>query len=584
MNILGVGCVFPHDPAAALLVDGRIVAAVEEERFTRQKHALDQWPSNAIAYCLQTGGLRPNQIDVVALPWSRRAYRRDQWGHLRRLWRTSLSHGVAAIRRGARFHRRLMAKNLQALCHAGFDPDSVEVAPVEHHVAHAASAYHLSGWGGAAILTIDGQGEFTSTMVAEGNGPHINVHRRILTPDSLGYFYSVITEYLGFQMNDGEYKVMGMSAYGDPTKVDVSPFIQLLCNGYRVNERHIWPRTRHRVPGKKYSPFMVEHWGPPREGDDLAEPYIHVAAAAQKVLEDAVLALIDRDVAPILKRHDGRLCLAGGCALNVRMNRRILGHPSVNEVYVQPAAHDSGAPFGAAAFVAAQRGERLRPMTHPYFGPNCDDDITSCLSEHGNPAVTHTEDQCIDKAVDLLAAGQVVAWCQGRMEFGPRALGNRSILAHPARAGIADQINLRIKFREPWRPFCPSVLAEHAASIFALDHPSPFMNLSFMVRDEWRTRIPEAVHVDGSARPQTVTRRENPLFHRLISAFHERTGVPVLLNPSLNRRGEPMVCSARDALNMFNQCGLEHLFVGNTYVIKRNAVEIPEDQTAPRPD
>jgi carbamoyltransferase len=298
---------------------------------------------------------------------------------------------------------------------------------------------------------------------------------------------------------------------------------------------------------------------------------VHVAAAAQRALEDAVLSIVDRDLAPLLERHEGRLCFAGGCALNVRLNRRLIEHPRVRELWVQPAAGDSGTSLGAATWLAARRGESLHPMRQPYLGPEYDGaaierELARLCVPSGRP------DDIVETTADLLTAGKVVAWFQGRMEWGPRALGNRSILAHPAWPGISDDVNARIKFREKWRPFCPSILKEHGPEILGAEHDSPFMTFSFLATEKWKERIPEAVHVDGTCRPQLVSADLNPRFHRLLEAFKLRTQIPALINTSLNRRGEPMVCSPADALAMFYGSGLEYLVLGD-YLIRKSPSE-----------
>lgn len=569
MKILGIGSPFAHDASAALIVDGKLVAAAEEERFSRNKHAWNELAIRCTRYCLEVGGVAPGEIDVVAYPWSDVSHKKHRFAYAKRAFATMPGRAWKQFR-DTEITKR--AKRIRSTLSEVGIPKATPVEWIDHHLAHAASAFYVSGFPSAAILTLDGAGEFTSTLIAEGNGREITPLREILKPDSLGFFYTTMTEYLGFKRGNGEYKMMGMSAYGDPSKVDMTPVIRWTGDGFRCNDEYVWARRRlrHR-PDKYYSQKMVDLWGPAREGEGLSEPYIHIAAAAQKALEDIVLQLIDTQLADVLKRHEGRLCLAGGCALNVRMNRKILESPHVNQIYVQPASGDSGTPLGAALESAVRHGDAVGPMTHPYLGPEyTDEQIESALDALRIPFEKLPDDDAlIAKASDLLAAGEVVSWFQGRMEFGPRALGNRSILGHPAHPGTSDEINARIKFREKWRPFCPSLLAEATEEVFGITHPSPFMNLSYMVNEDWRSKIPEAVHVDGSARPQTVTAEQNPLFHKLISAFKERTGLPVLINTSLNRRGEPMVCSPEDAIAMLYGSGLEHLFMGRYYVTKK---------------
>ncbi|MEE8141473.1 MAG: carbamoyltransferase N-terminal domain-containing protein, partial [Planctomycetota bacterium] len=369
MKILGIGSPFLHDPAAALLVDGEIVAAAEEERFSRHKHATRAQPIAAARYCLEAGGLDISQVDCVAFPWSPKSYLRDLPSYLKRTWWTRPSRAFKALR-NLRSERQERARRTDALLEELGARKKPPVEWVDHHTAHAASSYHLSGFENAAILSVDGSGEFTSTFMAEGREGDILPLRRIINPDSLGFFYSTVTEYLGFRRDDGEFKTMGMSAYGDPGRIDVSSLIEISPNGagsYRINDENIWCLRRKRWhKDKMFGPGLVEQWGPPRTGDGLREPYMHIAAAAQKVLEDITLSFLDTTLKPILERCQGRLCLAGGCALNVRMNRKLLAHPLVEELWVQPAAHDSGAPLGAAVWVAHRSGDRIRRMGHAY--------------------------------------------------------------------------------------------------------------------------------------------------------------------------------------------------------------------------
>lgn len=568
MIILGLGAPFLHDSAAALLVDGKIAAAVEEERFSRNKHAIRALPIAAAHYCLEVAGVQPSDVQVVAFPWSAESYRRQRWRYIRRCLRGRTSRAWKALTRGraeSRERERRVAETLRAV---GIDPAGVEVVYVDHHQAHASSCYHLSGFKDAAIMSIDGAGEFTSTLLAEGVDGEIRTLFEVVEPDSLGFFYATVTEYLGFERNDGEYKVMGMASYGDASKVDIRPLIRRHGAGFRVGDDYVWAlrRHRHRVD-KRYSSRLVELWGPPREGDELDEASVHIAAATQRALEEIVIGLMETHLSQALERRGGRLCLAGGCALNVAMNQKLLAHPLVNQLFVQPAAHDAGTPLGAATWAAVQRGETVQPMTHCYLGPAYGEPEIRALLERRSTPYERQQDP-VELASALLEQGEVVAWFQGRMEFGPRALGNRSILAHPAKPGVADQVNQIIKFREKWRPFCPSLLASAGPDILGSDHASPFMALAFDISEAWRKRIPEVVHVDGTGRPQTVSQEQNPLFYRLLKRFEERTGLPVLLNTSLNRRGEPMVCSPDDALDMFYGSGLEHLFLGAFYIRK----------------
>ncbi len=568
MIILGVGTPFSHDPGAALLIDGELIAAADEERFSRNKHAINEFPVKSIKFCLAKAGIKASDVEIVAYPWSYAAYEGKMWDFFKRTWLSRPSDAFKSIIKAKSRHKDKIKRLNNILSSSGINPDKVKKYFVEHHLAHASSAYHLSGFKDSAIMTMDAAGEFTSTMFAEGKEGKIAKIKEFIYPDSLGMFYSVVTEYLGFEINDGEYKVMGMAPYGNPEKVDFSDVIKFDKSAYHVNDLFTYSRKRHRYEsGKMFSKHMVKMWGPPRTGDGLTEPYIHIAAATQKTLEDVTLGLIDTYLGDILKKNGGNLSFAGGCALNVSLNRKLLGHPLIKHLYVQPASSDAGTPLGAATYVASELGEKLKPMTHVYLGPSYTND--EIKKELDKIKVKYTYHEDIEEVTaQLLSQGQIVAWFQGEMEYGPRALGNRSILGNPTTKGVSDRINEIIKFRENWRPFCPSMLPEYAKEILDSDHPALHMTLSFKISDKWKSKIPEAVHVDGTIRPQVVDPKTNPKYYKLLSIFNKKTGIPVLINTSLNRRGEPMVCSPKDAINMFYGSGLENLVMGN-YLLRK---------------
>ncbi len=309
--------------------------------------------------------------------------------------------------------------------------------------------------------------------------------------------------------------------------------------------------------------------GSEREGDDIDEPYIHYAAGIQHLLEETALKLIDHYLGDVI-RETGKLCFAGGVALNVKLNQRLINLPHVKTLFVQPAAGDAGTAVGAATYVAHQQGETISPLAHVYLGPSysLEECLTACLRYSDDISVTHC-DNIVDATADILAGGNPVAWFQGRMEFGPRALGNRSILGDPSHPNIAELINLQIKFRERWRPFCPSIAPEIAQDMLQTEHPSPYMTFAFKVSEKWKKRVPEVVHEDGTARAQIVDPVANPRYYALLKAVEARRGHPVLLNTSLNRRGEPMVCSPADALNMFLGCDLAYLVLGDLLITKK---------------
>jgi carbamoyltransferase len=569
MKILGIAAPFGHDHAAALLVDGKIVAAAEEERFTRKKHADGQLPVNAIKFCLKTGGLKPDDIDRVAHPWSFKAFMEKRWDYF---FRTILSKPSRAYKRIIFSERAFQGQREfvnRTLEQSGFDLKKIGINWVEHHLAHVSSSFYFSGMKEAAVLSIDAGGEVVSTLLGIAGAKGIDKLKEVVAPDSLGDFYATMTDYLGFDRGDGEYKVMGMAPYGDAGKSDLSRIIwwDERKKTFHCNDEYVWViRSKRARKDKVYSQKMVRDFGPERQGDGLSEPYIHIAAATQKTLEDITVNLIEAYLKNSLEKH-GNLCFAGGCALNVAMNRILLEKPYINNLWVQPAANDSGTALGAAAFVAAEAGDIIEPMKHVYLGPEFSDaEIEKAIKDSGYKF--YREKDICAQVANLLRDDNIVGWFQGRMEWGPRALGNRSILGNPTIRGTADRINSIIKFRENWRPFCPSILKEHAQEILGSDHPAPFMTIAFKTSPKWKNRIPEVVHVDGTCRPQVVDKEINPKFHKLIENFYHLSGVPAVINTSLNRRGEPMICSPQDALLMFRESGLQYLALGDFLVKK----------------
>lgn len=568
MNVLGIACPFWHDPSAALVVDGEVVAAIEQERLSRRKHAPRELPVEAARACLEIGGLRPEQVDVVAYPWSARALRANRLAYARRIAGRRPRKALQALSSGRRKRRQREGKLAPTLRALGVDSGRTEIEHVEHHLAHAAASVHASGFRDCAVASLDGVGELTTCLFGSVRDGRIETLREIQRPDSLGLFYAAVTDYLGFEVNDGEYKVMGMAPYGDPSRADLSDLLTWRDGDLRLDLDYLWsPKAKRWRRDRTFGRKLVERFGPPREGDEVDEPYVHIAAAAQKLLEEAAIHLVEHHLGAELERSR-RLCLTGGVALNVVLNRRLMKHPLVDEVFVPPSPGDAGTSLGAATYASARRGEPVPPLAHAYWGPSWSGDAIAGELDELRIPYERLEDPAA-RAAELLAEGEIVAWFQGRMEWGPRALGNRSILGHPGRRGTADDINARIKYRERWRPFCPSVLEEHAREFLGSKHPSPFMTLSFDLPPASRERAPEVVHVDGTARPQVVSRAANPRYHRLLQEFERRTGLPCVINTSLNRRGEPMVCSPRDALAMFYGSGLEHLVLEDVHVAKR---------------
>lgn len=575
MIVLGLSGALTHDPSAALYIDGNLVAAAEEERFIREKHAKRKRPYHSAKFCLESAGISPGDIDFVAFPFAPISLLRpDRWHFAKRYWYAP-DRALSAILNGNRHFRRNRRNVLDLMGQLGIDIKRTPFVPVEHHLAHASSAYHLSGFEEkTAILGIDGKGEYATTFFGYGEDGVIHKIREFYDPDSLGGVYGALTQYLGFEMLDGEFKVMGMAPYGNPDKFDFSRLIR--CDGRSIEVDTDLVNTiglrRYKQDGIGYyfGKKMVEWLGPIREGDEIDDPYIHYAAGMQKLLEDISLQLIETYLGDIL-RDTGKICFAGGVALNVKLNQRIIDLPHVRELFVQPAASDAGTAIGAASFVANEMGDKIRKLEHVYLGPSytTEECIDACKKHPKKPGWEITGN-APETAAKILAEGNPLAWFQGRMEFGPRALGNRSILGDPSREGIAELINTQIKYRERWRPFCPSILDSAARDILQTDHPAPYMTFTFSVAGHWKGRIPEVVHKDGTARAQVVSRNTNPKYYALIEELERLRGIPVVLNTSLNRRGEPMVCSPEDALNMFFGSDLQYLIMEDLLIIKTN--------------
>ena len=577
MIVLGLSGALGHDASAAILVDGKIIAAAEEERFIRDKHAKNHWPYEATKFCLKQAGVKPEEVDIVAFPYGEIPLTSAaRWHYAKRYWYAP-DRALDAIFNGNRRFRRNRDKSLKLMQELGLS--KAKYVPVEHHLAHASSAYHLSGFKEkTAIVGIDGKGEYATTFFGYGENGRIHKIKEFYDPDSLGGMYGAITEYLGFEMLDGEFKVMGMAPYGDPNKYDLSRLAkfengELIINTEYVNVVGLRRYKEKDADGKSkgfyFTPKLIEWLGPKREGDEIDDPYIHYAASVQKLLEDLALQMIEYYLGDII-RETGKIVMAGGVALNVKLNQRIIALPHVKELFVQPASGDNGTSLGAATYAAHWAGETIHKMEHAYLGPAFTNEecIAACEAYPAKPKFTRVENGP-QTAAELLATGNPLAWFQGRMEFGPRSLGCRSILGDPSFPGVADRINAQIKYRERWRPFCPSMLDTVAADILQTDHPAPYMTFTFDVNPAWKNRISEVVHEDGTARAQIVTKATNPRYYALIEHLEKLRGNAVVLNTSLNRRGEPMICSPKDALDMFYGCDLEYLMLEDVLVTKK---------------
>jgi carbamoyltransferase len=544
--VLGIAG-YCHDSAAALLVDGQLIAACEEERLSRVKHHAGL-PVRAVRACLDQAGLDIAGVDAVAFyedPIARLA--RQLWSGLPGLPAT---HDSAYLRHDSTRAEREIRERL------GYEG---RVHFVDHHVAHAASSYHCSGFDEAALLVVDAVGEWATSSQGRAEAGRLELTERDVFPDSLGMFYSAITAYLGFDVNDGEAKVMGLAPYGAPSLVE-----RLRC----VIDVDAAGRVRLDMDffafldsDEMCSPRLPELLGqPPRaRGSDIASFHCDVARSAQAILEDCLLRKV-RHLHDLVPADD--LCIAGGVALNCVASGRIAREGPFRRLFVQPAANDAGAAIGAAACAHLEvsgRPVRMGRMRHAYLGPAFGpEEVRQVLAASAMIARDFDgELPLLREVADRLAAGQVVGWFQGRMEFGPRALGARSILADPRDPGMRARLNRLIKQREDFRPFAPAVLEEEAAAHFELDHPSPFMLETCRVTSP--IALPAVTHVDGSARVQTVSAADSPLFHGLIREFQRLTGCPVLLNTSFNGRDEPIVCTPADAVLCFVRTGLDCL-------------------------
>jgi len=555
--LLGVCCNI-HESSAALVKDGVLVAAAEEERFTRLKHD-HRFPEHAIAYCLREAGISMADVGYAGFYW-------QPWkGLTKRLW-WLLRYFPASLKmfRGGKQWRGsvgTLAQHLSVplrLRRLGFRGS---FSFVDHHLAHAASAFLVSPYESAAVLTFDLCGEDCTTLIARGRGNRLTPIRRFHLPDSLGLFYAALTQFLGYRVNYDEYKVMGLAPYGAPRFVDTfDRMVRVDEDGWLRNDNSWF--AFHLGGETCYSPRFVEAFGAPCSGEDVVDraPYPDIAASGQDVLQRRVAEL-----AAWARRATGEetVCLAGGVALNAVSNGRLRDQRIFSDVWVQPAASDSGTALGVAFHLWHRRFRQPRrfEMEHAYWGPSYSDEEMRRAAAEAGLRVERVE-QVERAAARLLADGAVLGWFQGRMEWGPRALGNRSILADPRRAEMKDVINCKIKLREPYRPFAPSVLDDRAAEYFEPAQPSPFMTFVCGVRDDRKAAIPAVTHVDGTARIQTVSRAHNPRYWKLLTEFDALTGVPVLLNTSFNRRGEPIVCTPADAVRCFLGTELDYLVLG----------------------
>jgi carbamoyltransferase len=566
-----------HDAAAAIVVDGELVAAAAEERFQRRKHYYG-FPEQAIRYVLAEAGVRPHQVDLVArdgLSWQKtlqRLLRQPRYGPTPRLYRELIGKAIARyLRRVSDVHTTETAR----LAQLGLPP---RYRFLEHHLGHAAYAFYASGLKDATVAVLDGRGHYLAGGFYRGRFGRLEPLAEIQAEGgSLGLFYSAVTDALGFQVGDGDGKTMGLACYGDPTvaRAALEPFAPRVV-GLSLRKWKEWQLDQEVVASRLYA-----HYHESAQLRLLIDRYgaANVAAAAQAILEDRVLTLLRN----LVQRTGQRQVVAGGgIFLNVKASKRLLEEGVVEHLFIPPGPGDDGlaAGYALASYAALNQGQLPLPLRSASLGPAFSEaEIVAALAQ--TPDIRCERPACLPEATAaLIAEGVVVGWFQGRMEFGPRALGSRSVLADPRDPGMRDRINAKLKKRDWFMPFAPSVLEEHCAEWFLHYHPSPYMNLAFTVRPPYDERVPAVVHVDRTARPQAVSRETNPLYYEVIAAFHRRTGIPLVLNTSFNRHGLPIVCTPRDALDHLLWGCIDVLAIGPFLVRRTGPVRPLQDPRA----
>ena len=595
MRVLGISA-FYHDSAAALVVDGRIVAAAQEERFTRKKFD-SSYPRHSVDYCLATAGVTLGDIDYVTFydkPFIKFERLLETYLMFSPKGFTSFRMALPLWLREKLFQKVFLADKLKEV-EPKFDWEN-RLLFSEHHLSHAASAFYPSPFERAAVLTMDGVGEWATTSIGVGNGRALDIHKEIHFPHSLGLLYSAFTYYTGFRVNSGEYKLMGLAPYGEPRYADLirDNLIDVKADGsFRLNIDYFDFCTGLTMTNAKFDALFG---GPARPPESLlTQRDMDLAASVQLVIEEIILK-ITRNIAK--ETGERNLCLAGGVALNCVANGKVLRDSKFDKIWIQPSAGDAGGALGAALAAYYLHAKQPRTvangmdaMSGAYLGPAFDqDDVDRRLTAAGARFTTLDRDAMLDVTADALAAGKAIGWFQGRMEFGPRALGNRSIIGDPRSPEMQKTLNLRVKYRESFRPFAPSVLRESVSDWFAMEGDSPYMLLVAPVADAHikpmsaadeelfgieklnvpRSSIPAVTHVDYSARVQTVHRETNAVYYDLIDKFRERTGCPVIINTSFNIRSEPIVCTPEDAFRCFMGCEIELLVVGNAVLRKED--------------
>ncbi len=562
MNILGISA-FYHDSAACLVQDGKIVACAQEERFTRKKHDFS-FPKNAIEFCLRQRKISVKDLNYVGFyekPFIK--FERILYTYLSTFPR-SLSSFLKAIPLWLKEKIWIPQTIRKELNYQG------DILMLEHHLSHAASSFLVSPFQEAAILTIDGVGEWASATYGVGRNNQIEIFKELKFPHSLGLLYNAFTYYLGFRVNSDEYKVMGLAPYGEPVYYDLimKELVSLKEDGsFQLNMKYFAYDYGLKMTNANFEKLF----GLParNSSEPVQKKHQDLAASIQKVTEEIMLRM-----ANFLYQQTNlkNLCLAGGVALNCVANGRILRETNFENIFIQPAAGDAGGAVGVATYIyySLLNNPRNFVWENAYFGPEFSDaEVKTFLRQNQISFKEYSSDELIKYTAKLLSEDKVIGWFQGRMEFGPRALGNRSILADSRKAENKDRVNKKIKFREEFRPFAPAVLEEKVSEYFDIKCPSPYMLLVAQVKPEKKDKIPAVIHIDGSARIQTVNRKRNALFYNLLKEFEKITGCPVLMNTSFNLKGEPIVCTPQDAYLTFIRSGLDYLIMGNCALDKK---------------
>lgn len=572
---LGLAGAVGYDPAAAIVIDGQLVAAVEEERLVRRRHAREEPPFLSANRCLQIARVKASEVTHVAIPYAPISlFSWGRWHYAYRHWYAP-DRSIDSVFNGNRRYRRYLKKLSELLDRLYIRQDQVELVSVQHQLAHASSAYHLTDNGEkTAIFCVDGRGEYASIFLGYGENGNIVKVKEFYNPDSLCGMYAGVTDYLGFDMLDGEFKVMGIAPFGDPNKYDLSSLARFDGKRFKVNTHLVGTvglrRFRVKSRGHYFSKRLIDMLGPRRVGNLVDDPYVHYAAGIQKLYEDIAVDMVQTYLGDVI-RDTGRLAVAGTGSMNIRLNRRLSDIPGVKRLIVHPACGDSGTAIGAATYASSTLGCQIQPVKNMFLGPNFSSKqcIGACRSHRDKPGYELLDDP-FTTAAEMIASGELVAWFRGRMEFGARGLGNRSILGNPAQPGVADLINRQVKFREKWRPFSAAILDTVAGEILEDDQFDEYMCINLTVKKAWREQYASVVYAqEGSTRAQVVREESNPDMHRLLTRFRELTGHGLLINTTLNRPGEALVCTPDDAIDVFQGSDLNYMIMENVLVTKR---------------